>query len=154
MAATQTLKFKETSIAESVVLPTITIAVGRGAGLGSRILLVDDHEVVRKGIRQMLDRHWSICGEAVNGQQAVEKAVELKPDLILMDISMPVLNGLQATRKIRQLQIPTKIAILSMHDSGEMAILAKEAGADACLVKTCGTEELLKAVEALLNAKQ
>jgi DNA-binding NarL/FixJ family response regulator len=122
--------------------------------LGSRILLVDDHEVVRKGIRQILDGRWSICGEAGNGQQAVEKAIKLKPDLILMDVSMPVLNGIEATKKIRQLQIPTKIMIISMHDSTEMAIHAKEAGADTCPVKTCRTDELLKAVESLLNAMQ
>ena len=119
-----------------------------------KILLVDDHEIVRKGVRQILESRWEICGEAENGKEAVAKTVELRPDLVLMDISMPVLNGIQATREIRRLQIPTKIAILSMHDSAEMAIHAREAGADACLVKTCGAEELRKALEALLNAKQ
>ena len=118
------------------------------------ILLVEDNENNRDFLSRRLERQGYVVIAAQDGEQGYSLADSEKPDLILMDISMPVLNGLQATRKIRQLQIPTKIAILSMHDSGEMAILAKEAGADACLVKTCGTEELLKAVEALLNAKQ
>ncbi len=101
----------------------------------------------------MLDGHWTICGEAANGQEAVEKAIELKPDLILMDISMPVFNGIEATRRLRKLKLPAKIAILSMHDSAEIARQVKEAGADAFLVKTCGGEELLKALAALFDGK-
>ncbi len=116
-----------------------------------KILLVDDHDVVRNGLRQMLDGHWTICGEAANGQEAVEKAIELQPDLILMDISMPVFNGIEATRRLRKLKLPAKIAILSMHDSAEIAKQVKEAGADAFLVKTCGGEELLKALAALFD---
>jgi DNA-binding NarL/FixJ family response regulator len=118
-----------------------------------KILLVDDHDVVRNGLRQMLDGHWTICGEAANGQEAVEKAIELQPDLILMDISMPVFNGIEATRRLRKLKLPAKIAILSMHDSAEIARQVKEAGADAFLVKTCGGEELLKALAALFDGK-
>ena len=118
-----------------------------------RILLVDDHEVVRKGIRQILDGRWNICGEAANGREAVAKALELKPDLILMDISMPILSGIEATKQIRQLGIATKIAIFSMHDSGEVAKHAKKAGADTCLVKSCASTELLQAITALLDCE-
>lgn len=117
------------------------------------ILLVDDHEIVRKGIRQMLDGRWQICGEATNGEEAVEKALQLKPDLILMDISMPRVNGIEATKRIRKLSLPVKILILSMHDSREIAQQAKEAGADECLSKTASMEELLKSITALLSSR-
>jgi two-component system response regulator DegU len=117
----------------------------------ARILLVDDHEVVRKGIRQILEDRWDICGEAANGQEAIEKTLVLKPDLILMDISMPIVNGIEATRRIRQLGLTTKILILSMHDSAEIAKELKNAGANACLLKTCGADILLETVEALLS---
>jgi two-component system, NarL family, nitrate/nitrite response regulator NarL len=117
----------------------------------ARILLVDDHEVVRKGIRQMLEGRWDICGEAANGQEAIEKARALKPDLILMDISMPIVNGIEATRRIRKLGVTTKILILSMHDSAEIAKELKNAGANACLTKTCRADILLETVQALLS---
>src|SRR5215472_18632 len=107
------------------------------------ILLVDDHQILRAGLRQILDGHWQICGEAENGREAVEKALSLKPDLILMDISMPVVNGLEATKQIRHLGVPTKIAILSMHDSDQVAKQAEKAGAHAFLTKTCSPIELV-----------
>ena len=107
------------------------------------ILLVDDHEIVRQGLRQILEGWWQICGEAVNGEEAVAKTVELRPDLVLMDISMPRLNGIEATRQIRLLGIPTKIVIFSMHDSVQIASQAKAAGADGCLVKSSPVDELL-----------
>jgi DNA-binding NarL/FixJ family response regulator len=119
-----------------------------------KILLVDDHEIVRKGIRVTLEGHWQICGEAANGEEAVEKALQLKPDLILMDVSMPRVNGIEATKRIRKLSLPAKIIIFSMHDSREIAKQAKEAGADACLVKTCPSEELLKSIAILLDGHQ
>jgi len=68
-----------------------------------RLLIVDDHEVVRRGIRSLLADHnrWEVCGEAVNGKGAIEKALALNPDLVLMDIGMPVMSGIEATRQIR-----------------------------------------------------
>ena len=87
----------------------------------------------------------------MDGQEAIERTIELKPDLVLVDISMPVLNGLQAVKKMHELQLPTRIVIFSMHDSAEIARQAKEVGADACLVKTCSSEELLATVGSLLQ---
>lgn len=119
--------------------------------MSPKILLVDDHEIVRKGVRQILESRWVICGEAENGEEAVAKTVELRPDLVLMDISMPGVNGIEATRQIRMLGIPTKIVIFSMHDSVQIALQAKAAGADGCLVKSTPVDELLKSIATILD---
>jgi DNA-binding NarL/FixJ family response regulator len=110
----------------------------------TRLLLADDHEIVRKGLRNLLDGHsrWSICGEAENGQEAVRKALDLRPELVLLDISMPIMNGLDAAREIRRLAPSTKIVIFSMHDSPRIADEARRAGADTYLTKTTPFEKL------------
>jgi len=124
------------------------------SSLHRTILLVDDHQILRTGLRQILGGQWEICGEAENGQEAVEKALSLKPDLIVMDISMPVVNGLEATKQIRHLGLPTKIAILSMHDSDQVAKQAEKAGADAFLTKTCSPNELVNRIAGLLDTNK
>jgi DNA-binding NarL/FixJ family response regulator len=91
-----------------------------------------------------------VCAEASNGREAVELATQFRPDLILMDISMPVMNGLEAVRQIRKLGIPTRIVILTMHDSAQVMNGAHDVGADACLTKTCGAKKLLDTIDALL----
>lgn len=125
--------------------------LGQGSVVNPTILLADDHDIVRRGIRALLADYWQICGEAANGEEAVRKAQELNPSLILMDVSMPLMSGLEATRRIRKLQPATKIVILSMHDSGEIVRQARAAGADACLAKTCGSEVLLETIATLLG---
>jgi len=87
-----------------------------------RLLIVDDHEVVRRGIRSLLADHnrWEVCGEAVDGQDAVDKARELKPDLIIMDVSVPRLNGLEATPIIRSVLPDCEVLILRQHESPRM----------------------------------
>jgi DNA-binding NarL/FixJ family response regulator len=117
-----------------------------------RILLADDFEIVRRGIRSLLDGPpgWEICGEAANGQEAVEKTLELKPDLVVLDVSMPVMNGIEAARQIRSLAPATKIVIFSMHNSPQIIEQAKEAGADACLAKGTAAQDLRKTIAALL----
>src|SRR2546430_17220254 len=84
-----------------------------------RILVADDHHVVRTGLRTLLEAEsgWKVCAEASNGREAVEKAKELKPDVAVLDISMPLLNGVEATRQIRKLSPKTEVLILTMHDS-------------------------------------
>jgi signal transduction histidine kinase len=115
-----------------------------------RILVADDHEVIRRGVRALLaaGRDCEICGEAVDGQDAVEKAHQLHPDLIIMDVSMPNLNGLEATRLIRRSLPSTQVLILTQHDSQEMIRQAFNAGARGFVVKSSVAHDLLHAVEA------
>ena len=115
-----------------------------------RILVADDHEVIRRGVRALLaaGAGCEICGEAVDGQDAVEKAHQLRPDLVIMDVSMPNLNGLEATRVIRRSLPTTQVLILTQHDSQEMMRQALNAGARGFVVKSSVAHDLLNAVEA------
>jgi DNA-binding NarL/FixJ family response regulator len=121
--------------------------------LAYKILLVDDHEVVRRGVRTLLHgpADWDVCGEAENGQQAIEKVFELRPDLVILDISMPVMNGIEAARRIHSSAPDVKIVMFSMHDSPQIAQQAAEAGASACLLKSSAASDLQKTVARLLR---
>lgn len=117
-----------------------------------RILLVDDHVVVREGFKRLLDSPaFTICGEAGNGKEAVERVLELRPDLVLMDLSMPVMGGAEATREIRRLSPTTKVIVVSLHDSKQAVAEAKQAGASAYLVKSRTADDLIEAVAAVLG---
>jgi DNA-binding NarL/FixJ family response regulator len=94
--------------------------------------------------------HFEICGEAENGQDAVAKVKQLKPDAVILDVSMPVMNGLEAAREIRRVAPATKIVMFSMHDSSQMIETAREAGADAFVLKTAPARELARAIRELL----
>jgi len=119
-----------------------------------RVLIVDDHEVVRRGLRDILrDSPFVVCGEAENGKLALEQTLELKPDIVLLDMSMPVMTGLQAAAKIRALSPPTKIIVVTMHDSPQMADEARAAGADAYVTKMSAGKELLATMAALFEPK-
>src|ERR1700733_1041682 len=114
-----------------------------------RILIADDHEIIRQGLRSLLstDETWEICGEAVDGQDAVEKAHALKPDVVVMDISMPKMDGLQATRTIRETSPEVEIVILSQHDSKEMIRQAFKAGASGYVIKSAISNDLVAALQ-------
>jgi len=114
-----------------------------------RILVADDHELVRRGIRGQLSarRGWIIVGEAMNGREAVEKASKLKPDVAIVDISMPDLDGLQATRQIREATPSTEVVILTMHESDQMVRRVLEAGARGYVLKSDLAAHLVKAVK-------
>ena len=114
-----------------------------------RLLIVDDHEVVRRGVRSLLSDQigCDVCGEAVDGQDALGKARQLKPDLIVMDVSMPRLNGLEATRQVRSMLPECEVLILSQHENSEMARQALKAGARGYVVKSSISRDLISAVE-------
>lgn len=116
-----------------------------------RILIADDHEVARRGIRALLESHpgWEVCAEAADGREAVNAAGRLKPDLVLLDIGMPSLNGLDATRQILAAEPDTRVLILTMHDSEQVVREVLAAGARGFLLKSDAGRDLVAAVEAL-----
>ena len=118
-----------------------------------RILIVDDHELVRRGLRSILVTRpeWEICGEAADGSNAIEKARELKPDVVLLDITMPHMNGLDAARIIRRDVPRAKVIILSQHDESEMRARALEAGAQGYISKSHAAHQLLIAIDSLIS---
>ena len=121
-----------------------------------RVLLADDRCVFLDGLRLLLEKKGDIkvVGEAVNGREAVQKAQELKPDLILMDIAMPELNGLEAARQIGKLLPAARIIILSMHGTTEYVMQAFKAGARGYLLKGSTGVELLDAVRAVMAGRR
>jgi DNA-binding NarL/FixJ family response regulator len=120
-----------------------------------RILVVDDHDIIRRGLKQLLTARpgWEVCAEAKTGREAVALAEQLKPEIVVMDISMPDLNGLEAARRIHKLFPKTGILILSMHFSDQLVRDIVEAGARAYIVKSDADRDLVSAVEALANRR-
>ncbi|HEY5617798.1 MAG TPA: response regulator transcription factor [Vicinamibacterales bacterium] len=120
-----------------------------------RILIADDHEVVRQGVRTVLEGHpgWVVCGEASTGREAVAKAIDLRPDVVVLDISMPQLNGLEATRQLRR-AVPAKILILTVHESDQVVTEVLDAGAHGYLLKADAGRKLVEAIRALLRHKE
>ncbi len=120
-----------------------------------RILVADDHEVVRRGLCALLQAQpdWEICGEAADGREALEKAQKLRPDVVILDIGMPSLNGLEATRQILKLNPQTRILILTLHDSDQVVREVLNAGARGFLLKSDAARDLVAAVEALRRDK-
>ncbi len=116
-----------------------------------RVLVVDDHEFIRRGVRSIILAHsnYDVCGEAVDGQDAVERARDLKPDVVVMDISMPKLNGFEATRLIRTMLPDTEVLILSQHESEQMVQQAFKAGARGYVTKSSVPKHLLSALDQL-----
>ena len=114
-----------------------------------RILIADDHELVRRGVRSLLGTRedWQICGEAVDGRDAVQKSIRLEPDVVLLDVSMPNMNGLEAARAIRKSVPSIEVLILTQHESSEMVRQAFNTGARGFVVKSDLAEHLIEAVE-------
>lgn len=114
------------------------------------VLLVDDHEIARRGIRSVLasDATLDLVSEAVNGEDAVKKAAELRPEIILLDISMPGISGIEAARQIRVVAPESRIIFLSQHDSVQIAKDALSVGAHGYVVKSDAARDLLTAIEA------
>ena len=118
-----------------------------------RVLLVDDHTVVRAGLRALLEASGrvEVVGEASSGEEGVERARALAPDVVIMDLAMPGIDGVQATRRIAALGTDTKVLVLTIHDEDEFLLPALDAGADGFLNKSVADTELLGAIEAILR---
>ena len=120
-----------------------------------RILVVDDHEVVRRGLCAIVQAQtgWEVCGEASNGRSAVEMARELRPAVVILDLSMPEMNGLEAARQILKAEPKIQVLMLTQHDTDQVIREVLDVGARGYLLKTDASRELVIAVEALRNKK-
>jgi DNA-binding NarL/FixJ family response regulator len=120
-----------------------------------RILVADDHDIVRRGLTRLLEEHagWSVCAEAANGREAVELALEHRPEVVVLDLTMPELNGFEATRRIRQALPDTEVLIFTMHESEELVRNVLAAGARGYLLKSDAARQLVPAVESLAQRK-
>ena len=120
-----------------------------------RILIADDHDLVRRGLRSLVESHtgWNVCAEARTGNEAVTQAGELRPDIAILDIAMPELNGVEAARRIRKTCPHTEVLLLSVHHSDQLVREILEAGVRGYVVKSDSERDLLSAVEALSNHK-
>jgi len=147
------------------IVPGSTAEAGRTAGTvpltqpdhdaRCRILIADDHEVMRRGLRGLLESHeeWAICGEAVEGHEAVRKAKELRPDLVIMDVNMPGLSGIAAFAQIREENPDAKILFFTVHDSEQMAREVADAGGHGYVAKSRAGRDLVDAVQTILAGK-
>ena len=118
-----------------------------------RIIVADDHDIIRRGLKQLITAHsgWEVVGEAKTGREAVSLAEQIKPDIVVMDLSMPDLNGLEAARRIRKSLPRTEILILTLHFSDQLVRDIVEAGVRAYIMKSDADKDLVSAVEALAN---
>ena len=116
-----------------------------------RILVVDDHPIVRQGLKTLLEGHagWEVIGESSDGAEALEKAKDLSPDVMVLDVTMPRMNGLEACRLLRRQSPALEILFVTQHDSPQMMREALEAGARGYVVKSNAARDLLAAVEAV-----
>ena len=120
-----------------------------------RVLVADDLAILRQGIRSLLEARlgWQVVGEAANGREAVEKAAQLRPDVVLLDINIPEIKGIEATREILKAAPRTEVLILTMHESKTTLREARQAGARGCILKAGAPRDLLAAIQALRKPK-
>lgn len=118
-----------------------------------RVLIVDDHAFIRRGVETILQSfpEWQVCGEASNGSDAVQLANQLSPEVVLMDVTMPGMNGLEATRIIRKQHPDVKVILLTLHESSEVLRSGFRAGANGYLLKADAEEELMKALRVVVG---
>jgi DNA-binding NarL/FixJ family response regulator len=127
-----------------------------GGKMGSlRIVVADDHDVVRRGLRDLLERQpgWEVVAEAKDGAEAVKKVIEMDPDVTILDISMPSINGLEAARQIAKSGSKTRVVVLTIYDSDDFIREMLHAGVRGCVLKSDAVRELIAAVEAVSHNK-
>ena len=127
-------------------MPTLTLA--------AKVLIVDDHEIVREGIRRLLTRsrpEWEILGEATDGKQAIEPVQKLQPDVVVLDVTMPGMSGLEAASHIAKLRPVCRILIFTMHDSDRLSAEVRSVGAHGYVQKSQASRDLVDAMETLLQ---
>ncbi len=120
-----------------------------------KVLLADDHVVVRAGTRQLIERHpdITVVGEASNGQEAVQLAADLRPDVIVMDVRMPGMGGIEATRRIKETHPDMAVLVLTAHDDDEYVFALLQAGANGYLLKTVEADELVKGIRTVMSGQ-
>lgn len=121
--------------------------------MGPRILIVDDHEIVREGLRNLLSQSrpaWVICGQARNGEEAVQAVQDLAPDAVVMDITMPIMSGLEAARRITKSGTTCRVLIFTMHESDRLGQEVRDVGAQGYVLKSQAAKNLIVAIETLL----
>ena len=121
--------------------------------MSARILIVDDHEVLREGLRSLLAKSrpdWEVCGEATDGEQAIQSVQELKPDLVILDITMPRVSGLEASSRMRKLRLDVPVLIFTTHHSERLEIEVRKAGAQGYVLKSQAARDLVQAIDTIL----
>ena len=119
----------------------------------TRILIVDDHEIVREGLRAHLAKSrpdWEICGEATDGEQAIRLTQELKPDIVILDITMPRMSGLEASSRMRKAGVVIPVLIFTTHDSDRLVTEVRQAGAQGYVLKSQAVRHLVQAIDTIL----
>jgi DNA-binding NarL/FixJ family response regulator len=122
--------------------------------MGPRILIADDHEIVREGIRNLLSQSrpgWNVCGQARNGEEAVEAVKNLRPDVVVLDITMPVMSGLEAAKRITTSGTDCRILMFTMHESDSLDREVRNAGAQGFVLKSQAARSLVVAIETVLG---
>jgi DNA-binding NarL/FixJ family response regulator len=124
--------------------------------MSARILIVDDHDVVRQGVRSIISRarpEWEICGEASNGEQALKAVAGLRPDIVVLDVTMPVMNGLEAASRIVKSVSRCRVLVLTMHESDRLCADIRQVGAHGYVQKSQAGRDLIRAIESLLGGE-
>lgn len=118
----------------------------------ARILIADDHDVVREGVKTILKARpeWDVCGEAADGEETVNQVKQLRPDVVILDITMPRLNGLEAAQTLARISPDTRVLIFTMHDSRSVVRAVKQVGARGVVIKAFAARDLIRALELVL----
>lgn len=122
--------------------------------MNAQILIVDDHEVLREGLKSLLAKSrpdWEISGEAADGEQAIHLTQELKPDVIILDITMPRMSGLEAASRMRKMGLSTPVLIFTTHHSGRLDAEVRQVGAQGYVLKSQAARDLVQAIDAVLG---